>query len=67
MKFTSLFSQVYTINILTRMHVSGDYFACDAAKMNLCDTDLFKQLKGMVHPKMKIKSLITHTHAVPTP
>jgi len=49
------------------MHVSGDYFACDAAKRNLCDTDLFKQLKGMVHPKMKIKSLITHTHAVPTP
>jgi len=23
--------------------------------------------KGLVHPKMKIKSLITHTHAVPTP
>jgi len=27
-----------------------------------------KQLvKGLVHPKMKIKSLITHPHAVPTP
>jgi len=48
------------------MHVSGDYFACDAAKRNLCDTDLFKQLKGMVRPKMKIKSII-HPHAVPTP
>jgi len=24
-------------------------------------------LKGLVHPKMKIKSLITHPHAVPTP
>jgi len=23
--------------------------------------------KGLVHPKMKIKSLITHPHAVPTP
>jgi len=23
--------------------------------------------KGIVHPKMKIKSLITHPHAVPTP
>jgi len=24
-------------------------------------------IKGLVHPKMKIKSLITHPHAVPTP
>jgi len=24
-------------------------------------------LKRLVHPKMKIKSLITHPHAVPTP
>jgi len=24
-------------------------------------------LKGIVHPKMKIKSLITHPHAVPIP
>jgi len=24
-------------------------------------------VKGLVHPKMKIKSLITHPHAVPTP
>jgi len=24
-------------------------------------------LKGLVNPKMKIKSLITHPHAVPTP
>jgi len=23
--------------------------------------------KGLVHPKLKIKSLITHPHAVPTP
>jgi len=23
--------------------------------------------KGLIHPKMKIKSLITHPHAVPTP
>jgi len=23
-------------------------------------------IKGIVHPKMKIKSLITHPHAVPT-
>jgi len=28
------------------------------------DSDL---LKGLAHPKMKIKSLITHPHAVPTP
>jgi len=29
---------------------------------------LFQNLiKGLVHPKMKIKSLITHPHAVPTP
>jgi len=27
----------------------------------------FSTLKGLVHPKMKIKSLITHPHAVPTP
>jgi len=27
----------------------------------------FIMLKGMVHPKMKIKSLITHPHPVPTP
>jgi len=26
-----------------------------------------KNIKGLVHPKMKIKSLITHPHAVPTP
>jgi len=26
----------------------------------------FFALKGFVHPKMKIKSLITHPHAVPT-
>jgi len=26
-----------------------------------------KVVKGLVHPKMKIKSLITHPHAVPTP
>jgi len=25
------------------------------------------KVKGLVHPKMKIKSLITHPHAVPTP
>jgi len=25
------------------------------------------KIKGLVHPKMKIKSLITHPHAVPTP
>jgi len=25
------------------------------------------EFKGLVHPKMKIKSLITHPHAVPTP
>jgi len=24
-------------------------------------------VKGLVHPKMEIKSLITHPHAVPTP
>jgi len=24
-------------------------------------------IKGLVHPKMKIKSLITHPRAVPTP
>jgi len=24
-------------------------------------------IKGLVHPKMKIKSVITHPHAVPTP
>jgi len=24
-------------------------------------------IKGLVHPKMKIKSLITHPHDVPTP
>jgi len=24
-------------------------------------------VKGIVHPKLKIKSLITHHHAVPTP
>jgi len=24
-------------------------------------------LNGLVHPKMKMKSLITHPHAVPTP
>jgi len=26
-----------------------------------------RNIKGLVHPKMKIKSLITHPHAVPTP
>jgi len=26
-----------------------------------------KKVKGLVHPKMKIKSLITHPYAVPTP
>jgi len=26
-----------------------------------------KRLKGLVHPKMKMKSLITHPHADPTP
>jgi len=25
-----------------------------------------KYVKGLVHPKIKIKSLITHPHAVPT-
>jgi len=25
------------------------------------------QIEGLVHPKMKIKSLITHPHAEPTP
>jgi len=27
---------------------------------------LLTMFKGLVHPKMKIKSLITHPHAVPT-
>jgi len=27
----------------------------------------FPQVKGLVYPNMKIKSLITHPHAVPTP
>jgi len=26
-----------------------------------------EDIKGLVHPKIKIKSLITHPHAVPTP
>jgi len=29
--------------------------------------DILLKVKGLVHPKMKIKSLITHPHAVPTP
>jgi len=28
---------------------------------------MLKAIKGIVHPKMKIKSLITYPHAVPTP
>jgi len=28
---------------------------------------ILNSCKGIVHPKMKIKSLITHPHAVPTP
>jgi len=30
-------------------------------------SNLYNHIKGLVHPKMKIKSLITHPHAVPTP
>jgi len=33
-------------------------------RCSVCEGD---DLKGLVHPKMKIKSLITHPHAVPTP
>jgi len=29
--------------------------------------DICGRLKGLVHPKMKMKSLITHPHAVPIP
>jgi len=42
--------------------------------MNNATVSIFEQqdnpankFKGLVHPKMKIKSLITHPHAVPTP
>jgi len=33
----------------------------------LLDVSEHECFKGLVHPKMKIKSLIAHPHAVPTP
>jgi len=35
--------------------------------LNIIILEIRWVLNGLVHPKMKIKSLITHPHAVPTP
>ncbi len=33
----------------------------------ICEGNFYHHLKGLVHPKMKILSLITHPHVVPKP
>jgi len=37
------------------------------SKSYICTQFKLGEIKGLVHPKRKIKSLITHPHAVPTP
>jgi len=65
--------QLPTVEEITSRLVKAQYFTVldassgfwqlklDEASSRLCT------FKGLVHPKMKIKSLITHPHAVPTP
>jgi len=46
----------------------GDAFASSVKLLYLHPSaSVLNNFKGLVHPKMKIKSLITHPHAVPTP
>jgi len=49
------------LSVLEIYHISGVEWVVNTGMAFPVD------FKGLVHPKMKIKSLITHPHAVPTP